>query len=46
VSADDLVELKPTIKEEMPDWLEALGRYHNPMIAEPLRALRNGASRS
>jgi site-specific recombinase XerD len=29
VSADDLAELKRTVKDEMPDWLDAMRDYNN-----------------
>ncbi len=35
VSADDLTELKQTIKEELPDWLDSVRRYNNPAIDDP-----------
>ncbi|RKT43541.1 recombinase [Thiocapsa rosea] len=35
VSADDLAELKQTVKEEMPDWLDTVRRYNNPAIDDP-----------
>lgn len=32
VSADDLTELKQTIKEELPDWLDSVRRFNNPSV--------------
>lgn len=34
VSAEELDQLKETIKEGMPDWLETLDRYDNPSITD------------
>jgi site-specific recombinase XerD len=36
IGADDLQDLKKTIKEEMPDWLAALGRCDDSDITDPL----------
>ncbi len=36
LDADDLQELKHTIKEEMPEWLATLGRYDDPDITDPM----------
>ena len=35
IDADDLQDLKETIKEEMPDWLAVLARYDDPDITDP-----------
>jgi hypothetical protein len=35
VSAEDLAELKQTVKEEMPDWLDTVRRYNNPAVDDP-----------
>ncbi len=35
IPADDLQELKETIKEEMPDWLGTMDRYDDPDIDDP-----------
>lgn len=36
IDADDLQDLKETIKEEMPDWLATLDRYDDPDISDPM----------
>ena len=36
LDADDLQELKNTIKQEMPEWLATLGRYDDPDITDPM----------
>ena len=35
IDADDLQDLKETIKEEMPDWLATVERYDDPDITDP-----------
>ena len=35
ISADDLEELKETIKEGMPEWLGTMDRYDDPGITDP-----------
>jgi len=35
IDADDLQELKETIKEEMPEWLGTVERYDDPDIDDP-----------
>ncbi len=35
VSAEDLVELKQTVKEQMPEWLETVRDYNKPRIDDP-----------
>lgn len=34
VSAEDLRDLKETIKEELPDWVETVARYDDPSITD------------
>jgi intergrase/recombinase len=34
VSAEDLQQLKETIKEELPDWVETVARYDDPSITD------------
>ena len=36
ISADELQDLKETVKEEMPEWLATLGRYDDPDITDPM----------
>ena len=36
IDADDLEDLKETIKEEMPDWLATLDRYDDPDTTNPM----------
>jgi hypothetical protein len=31
---EDLIDLKQTIKEDMPEWLETLERYDDPSIED------------
>ena len=35
MSADDLAELKETIKGEMPEWVGTMERYDDPDITDP-----------
>ncbi len=34
INKEDLTDLKEVIKEEMPEWLETLGRYDDPSIED------------
>lgn len=34
VEKEDLLDLKQTIKEEMPEWLETLRRFDDPSIED------------
>ena len=34
VDKEDLNNLKQTIKEDMPEWLDTLGRYDNPSVED------------
>ncbi len=36
IDADDLEELKETIKEEMPEWLATMGRYDDLDMTDPM----------
>jgi hypothetical protein len=35
IDADDLQDLKETIKEEMPEWVGTVERYDDPDITDP-----------
>ena len=34
IEKQDLIDLKQTIKEDMPEWLATLDRYDNPSIED------------
>ena len=41
ISSENIEELKETIKDEMPDWLEELKRYDNISLEDYWSAVRN-----